>query len=289
MPSLPDMTTPDVAELARDAAAHSHHAEIPTPDAGQDAFFEFLLRIGDTTLILGHRVSEWCGHAPALEEDIALANVALDLIGQTQMWLGLAAEVEGKGRTADDLAYLRDAWDFRNLLLVERPNGDFGHTLMRQFLFDAFHLELLKALAASSDPRVAEIAAKAAKEVAYHLERSSDLVIRLGDGTDESHRRMQAALDALWPYTGEMFLADEKDAPVAAAGIAPTRRASAPAWEATVRDVLDRGDADDPGRELRPQGRQARRPHRASRLSSSPTCSSCSAPIPAPPGEDRAA
>ena len=114
---------------------------------------------------------------------------------------------------ADDLAYLRDAWDFRNLLLVERPNGDFGHTLMRQFLFDAFHHELLKALAGSSDPRVAEIAAKAAKEVAYHLERSSDLVVRLGDGSDESHRRMQAALDALWPYTGEMFLADEKDAP----------------------------------------------------------------------------
>ena len=106
-----------------------------------------LLRIGNSTLILGHRVSEWCGHAPALEEDIALANVALDLIGQTQMWLGLAGEVEGKGRSADDLAYLRDAWDFRNLLIVERPNGDFGHTLMRQFLFDAFHFELLKALA----------------------------------------------------------------------------------------------------------------------------------------------
>ena len=185
MPSLPDMTTPDVAELARDAAAHGHHTAVPAPDAGQDAFFEFLLRIGDTTLILGHRVSEWCGHAPALEEDIALANVALDLIGQTQIWLGLAAEVEGKGRTADDLAYLRDAWDFRNLLLVERPNGDFGHTLMRQFLFDAYHLELLKALSASSDPRVAEIAAKAGKEVAYHLERSSDLV----DPPRRRHRR----------------------------------------------------------------------------------------------------
>ena len=173
MPSLPDMTTPDVAELARDAAAHASHPAVPSPDADQEAFFEFLLRTGDSTLILGHRVSEWCGHAPALEEDIALANVALDLIGQTQMWLGLAAEVEGKGRTADDLAYLRDAWDFRNLLLVERPNGDFGHTLMRQFLFDAYHFELLKALQRSSDPRVAEIAAKAVKEVAYHLERSS--------------------------------------------------------------------------------------------------------------------
>lgn len=238
MPSLPDMTNPDVAQLARDAAGHSHPTAIPTPDAGQEAFLEFLLRLGDTTLILGHRVSEWCGHAPALEEDIALANVALDLIGQTQMWLGLAAEVEGKGRTADDLAYLRDAWDFRNLLIVERPNGDFGHTLMRQFLFDAFHLELLEALAGSSDPRVAEIAAKAAKEVAYHMERSSDLVIRLGDGSDESRRRMQAALDALWPYAGEMFVADEKDAAVAEAGIAPDPRELKPAWDATVREVL---------------------------------------------------
>jgi ring-1,2-phenylacetyl-CoA epoxidase subunit PaaC len=238
MPSLPDMNTPDVAELARDAAAHSRPTGIPTPDAGQAAFLEFLLRTGDTTLVLGHRVSEWCGHAPALEEDIALANVALDLIGQTQLWLGLAAEVEGKGRTADDLAYLRDAWDFRNLLLVERPNGDFGHTLMRQFLFDAFHHELLKALSGSQDPRVAEIAQKAVKEVAYHLERSSDLVVRLGDGTDESHRRMQAALDALWPYTGEMFLSDDRDAEVAAAGVAPDPASLRPAWEATVRDVL---------------------------------------------------
>ncbi|HRO10220.1 1,2-phenylacetyl-CoA epoxidase subunit PaaC [Amaricoccus sp.] len=238
MPSLPDMNTPDVAELARGAAAASRATEVPTPDAGQEAFFEALLRIGDSTLILGHRVSEWCGHSPALEEDIALANVALDLIGQTQMWLGLAGEVEGKGRSADDLAYLRDAWDFRNLLIVERPNGDFGHTLMRQFLFDAYHLELLKALAGSSDPRVAEIAVKAAKEVAYHLERSSDLVIRLGDGTDESHRRMQAALEALWPYTGEMFLSDEKDAEAAAAGRIADPASLRPAWERTVRDVL---------------------------------------------------
>jgi len=238
MPSLPDMNTPDVAELAREAASHGRHTETPMPDAGQEAFFEVLLRLGDSTLILGHRVSEWCGHSPALEEDIALANVALDLIGQTQMWLGLAGEVEGEGRSADDLAYLRDAWDFRNLLLVERPNGDFGHTLMRQFLFDAWHFELLKALQGSSDPRVAEIAAKASKEVAYHLERSSDLVIRLGDGSEESHRRMQDALDALWAYAGEMFLADEKDVAVADAGIAPNPRDLKAAWDATVRDVL---------------------------------------------------
>ena len=117
-----------------------------------DQLFEFLCRMGDNTLVLGHRVSEWCGHAPVLEEDIALANTALDLIGQTQMWLGLAAEVEGKGRSADDLAMLRDVWDFRNVLLVEQPNGDFGQTLMRQFLFDAWQLAMLKALMQSAGP-----------------------------------------------------------------------------------------------------------------------------------------
>ncbi|MCU9848231.1 phenylacetate-CoA oxygenase subunit PaaC [Defluviimonas sp. WL0024] len=200
--------------------------------------FEFLTRMGDNTLILGHRVSEWCGHAPVLEEDIALANTALDLIGQTQLWLGLAAEVEGKGRTADDLAFLRDAGAFRNLLLVERPNGDFGQTLMRQFLFDAWHHAMLSALCQSADPRVAAIAEKAVKEVAYHLERSADLVIRLGDGTEESHGRMQAALDDIWLYAGEMFLADATDAAMAEAGVAPDPAALKPVWQATVGEVL---------------------------------------------------
>ena len=202
------------------------------------ALFEFLTRMGDNTLVLGHRVSEWCGHSPVLEEDIALANTALDLIGQTQMWLGLAAEVEGKGRTADALAYLRDAAAFRNLLLVERPNGDFGQTLMRQFLFDAWHLEMLAALEKSADPRVAEIAAKAKKEVAYHLERSADLVIRLGDGTAESHDRMQAALDDVWPYAGEMFLSDASDRAMAAAGIAPDPESLRAGWDTVVAEVL---------------------------------------------------
>lgn len=203
------------------------------------ALTQFALRMGDNTLILGHRVSEWCGHAPVLEEDIALANTALDLIGQTQMWLGLAGEVEGRGRTADDLAYKRDAWDFRNVLLVERPNGDFGHTLMRQFLFDAWHHDMLKWLAAnSSDQRVADIARKAEREVAYHLERSTDLVIRLGDGTDESHTRMQAALDAHWTYTGEMFEADAIDTELAQAGMAPDPALMKSAWNALIADVM---------------------------------------------------
>ena len=202
------------------------------------ALFEGLCRLGDSTLVLGHRVSEWCGHAPVLEEDIALANVALDLIGQTQLWLGLAAEVEGHGRDADRLAFRRDVWDFRNLLLVERPNGDFGHTLMRQFLFDAWHQPMLKALEDSSDPRIAAIAAKAGKEVAYHLERSADLVIRLGDGTAESHGRMQTALDRLWPYTGEMMMSDDTDRALSEAGIMPAPDSIRPQWEALVAEVL---------------------------------------------------
>lgn len=186
-----------------------------------DALFQFLLRMGDNTLVLGHRVSEWCGHSPILEEDIALANTALDLIGQTQLWLGLAGEVEGKDRSADDLAFLRDAWDFRNVLLVELPNGDFGQTMMRQFLFDAWNVTMLGRLMKSSDKRVADIAEKASKEAAYHVERSGDTVVGLGDGTEESHARMQAALDYLWPYLGEMFESDEVDAAMVEAGIAP--------------------------------------------------------------------
>lgn len=234
MPSLTDVMTGD-ADLARAAGIRTMAAKGAAPE---DAFVDWLCRMGDNCLILGHRVSEWCGHSPVLEEDIALANTALDLIGQTQLWLGLAGEVEGKGRTADNLAYLRDAAQFRNVLLVERPNGDFGQTLMRQFLFDAWHMEMLRGLQGSSDPRVAEIAAKAAKEVAYHLERSADLVIRLGDGTDESHARMQKALNGLWPYAGEMSCPDAVDAAMADAGIAPDLATIKAAWDRTVSEVL---------------------------------------------------
>lgn len=172
---------------------------------------EGLLRLGDNTLVLGQRLSEWCGHAPVLEEDIALANTALDLIGQTQMWLGLAGEREGKGRDADQLAYHRDAWDFRNLLLVEQQNRDFGVTMMRQFLFDSWHFEVLTRLADHTDSEVGAISQKSVKEVTYHRERSTDTVIALGDGTEESHLRMQSALDRLWPYVGEMFDTDDDD------------------------------------------------------------------------------
>ena len=202
------------------------------------ASFDFLVRLGDNALVLGQRLSEWTGRGPALEEDIALANTALDLIGQAQLWLGYAGEVEGRARDADALAMRRDAHDFRNLLLTEQPNGDFGRTMMRQFLFDAWHAPLLDRLVQSSDPRVAEIAAKGAKEAAYHLDRSRGVVVALGDGTDESRRRMQAALDRLWPFTGEMFEADGVDAGMAAAGVAPDPASLRDGWDATVRGAM---------------------------------------------------
>ena len=203
-----------------------------------DPLFEYLCRLGDNTLVLGHRVSEWCGVAPVLEEDIALANTALDLIGQTQLWLGLAGEVEGKGRDADALAFHRDVWDFRNLLLVEQPNGDFGQTMMRQFLFDSWHLALLKGLATSKNDQVAAIAEKSVKEVTYHLERATDTVIGLGDGTQESHMRMQKALDRLYPYVGEMFITDDVDTAMSEQGIAPDPASLRRAFDAHLADVL---------------------------------------------------
>ncbi len=199
-----------------------------------EALFDYALRMGDSCVILSHRVSEWCGHAPVLEEDIAMANVALDLIGQAQMWLGLAGEIEGRGRSADNLAYLRDAHQYRNLLITEQPNDGYARTLVRQFLFDAWHLPVLRALTAAGDRRVADIAAKAVKESAYHVERSTDLFVRLGDGTDESHARMQRAVDELWPFTGELFEPDATDEAVQAAGIAPDLAAVRAAWDAHV-------------------------------------------------------
>lgn len=225
------------------------------------ALFEYLLRLGDNTLVLGHRVSEWCGHAPVLEEDIALANTALDLIGQTQFWLGLAGEVEGEGRDADALAFRRDIWDFRNLLLVELPNGDFGQTLMRQCLFDTYQKVLLAELKKSTDTRIAEIAEKAAKEVAYHVERSGDTVIGLGDGTAESHDQMQAALDLLWPYVGEMFSGDAIDTAMAEAGIAPDPATLRPAWDVIVLPVLAEATLAVPKGQFAHQGGRTGRMH----------------------------
>jgi ring-1,2-phenylacetyl-CoA epoxidase subunit PaaC len=189
--------------------------------AAVDDKLEYLLRQGDNALILSQQLCQWCGKGPALEEDMALSNIALDLLGQTRMWLAYAGEIEGKGRDEDQLAFLRDANAYRNCLLVEQPNGSYADTLMRQFYFDTWHFFLMDGLTNSSDARVAEIAEKAIKEVTYHLRRSSDLVVRLGDGTDASHAKMQAAADELWTYTGEMFISDAADQAMAEQGVAP--------------------------------------------------------------------
>jgi ring-1,2-phenylacetyl-CoA epoxidase subunit PaaC len=197
----------------------------------------YQLTVGDTSLILAQRLGEWIGHAPALEEDLALANIALDLLGQARYLLSHAAQLQGSG-TEDDLAFLRDPQDFLNLSLVEQPNGDFGQTIVRQFLVDAWQLELFERLQQSSEPKLAELAAKAIKETRYHFRFSSGWVVRLGDGTEESHRRVQTALDALWRFTHEMFVASPAEQEAAALGIAPDPASLAADWSSRIDEVL---------------------------------------------------
>ncbi|MFN5149784.1 MAG: 1,2-phenylacetyl-CoA epoxidase subunit PaaC [Flavobacteriia bacterium] len=203
------------------------------------ALFEYLLRLGDDSLILGHRMSEWCGHGPILEEDIAMTNIALDLVGQATTILNYAGETEGNGRDGDALAFLRFDRDYRNLLLVEQPNGNFGLTMMRQFLFDAYRKPLFEKLQFSSDKHLAAIAEKSLKETRYHLKHSSEWVIRLGDGTEESHARIQEALDTLWRYTPELFYQDEVDAELEKNGIIPNNSEVEDEWRKTVNSVLE--------------------------------------------------
>jgi ring-1,2-phenylacetyl-CoA epoxidase subunit PaaC len=202
------------------------------------AQLRYVLRLADTSLVLGQRLGEWVGHAPALEEDLGLANISLDLIGQARLLLTYAGEIEGKGRTEDALAMSRDSSDFLNLAIVEQPNGDFGRTIVRQFLVDAFQLELYEALQRSKDVRLAEVAAKSLKETRYHFRYSASWVVRLGDGTEESHRRVQEALNELWRFTQEFFAADEVDAEMARTGIAPSLADMAPRWSSRVDEVL---------------------------------------------------
>lgn len=166
--------------------------------------FNYCLQQADNALILGQRLAEWCGHGPILEQDIAMTNISLDLIGQARMWYQYAVEIQGEGKSEDDLVSQRDAWDYKNVLLVEQPNGDFAQTVLRQFLFDSFDVLFQEELMKSSDERMAAIAAKSHKESLYHVRWSSDWVIRLGDGTEESHERMKKAIDALWSYSGEL-------------------------------------------------------------------------------------
>ena len=206
----------------------------------------YALRRADDALVLGHRLSEWCGHGPMMEEDMALANVGLDLIGQARSLYQYAAELRADGSTEDSLAYLRDAPAYRNLLLAELPNGDFARTILRLFLYAAFADPYWRAMTRSADPTLSAIAAKSEKETAYHLRHSAEWVIRLGDGTPESHRRAQEALDHLWPFTGEMFATDDAEAELMAAGIATDPATLRDGWAKTVRDVLGEATLKEP-------------------------------------------
>ena len=198
----------------------------------------YVLRLADSNLVLAQRLGEWVGHAPALEEDLGLANVALDLLGQARMLLAHAGDLEGRGRGEDDLAYQREESDYLNLTLVEQPNGDFGRTIVRQFLFDAWQHGLYESLLHSKDEKLAAIAAKSAKESAYHLRYSSGWLIRLGDGTPESRERVQQALGRLWPFTNELFDGDGVDRAAAEAGVAPAPESLRDAWSRRVDEVL---------------------------------------------------
>lgn len=198
----------------------------------------YLLRRADDALVLGHRLSEWCGHAPIMEEEMALANMGLDLIGQARALYSYAAEVEGAGHTEDDFAYLRGERSYGNLLLLEQPNGDFAQTMARQVLYSAFIDPYWRALMGSSDVTLSAIAAKAEKESAYHLRHAAEWLIRLGDGTADSHARAQAAVENLWAFTGEMFEADQDETALAARGIVPDPESLRATWTATVTDIL---------------------------------------------------
>jgi ring-1,2-phenylacetyl-CoA epoxidase subunit PaaC len=203
-----------------------------------------VLRRADDALVLGHRLSEWTGHAPTLEEELALANIALDLIGQARALYALAGDIEGAGHDEDAFAYLRDARQYRNLLLVEQPNGDFAQTIVRHVLYSVFIDHWWRQTMRSTDGRLAAIAAKAAKESAYHLRHSAEWLIRLGDGTQESHVRAEAALELLWPYTGEMFEPD--DPSLVEAGVCIDAARLREPWNAAVEDILGQATLQQP-------------------------------------------
>jgi ring-1,2-phenylacetyl-CoA epoxidase subunit PaaC len=202
------------------------------------ALFRYVLRLGDLSLVLGQRLGEWVGHAPALEEDLGLANISLDLIGQARLLLTYAGEIEGRGRDEDHLAFLREQGEYLNAVLAEQPNGDFGQTIVRQVLIDAFQLEMYERMSSSSDTRLAAIAAKSVKEVRYHLRYSGGWLVRLGDGTAESRARVASALETLWPYTVELFAEDDLDRAMAEAGIAPRLSEVRAAWTTRMDAIL---------------------------------------------------
>ncbi|MBP9151039.1 MAG: phenylacetate-CoA oxygenase subunit PaaC [Flavobacteriales bacterium] len=204
----------------------------------KQALFNYLLRLADNSAILGHKLSEWCGHGPELEEDIAIINTALDLLGHARSLYTYAGEVEGKGRTENDLAFLRIEREYKNALITELPNGHYGDTIARQYLFDQFNYLLFTELEKSSDETVAAIAAKAIKEIRYHLRRSIEWTLRLGDGTEESHAKIQEAFEDVWAYTGDLFVQDDSDLVIIAEGIGPDLKAIQPIWREKVKATL---------------------------------------------------
>ncbi len=207
---------------------------------------EYALRLGDDGLVLGQRLSEWCGHSPMLELDLALANIALDLIGQATHFLALAGEAEGEGRDADALAFRRDVLDFRNALLVEQPNGDFAQTIVRQFLFSNWQELLFRKLAHSRNGQIAAIAAKAVKEVAYHARFANEWMVRLGDGTQESRKRVTAALEGMWRFVDELFVVDAVTEDLIAGGVAADAGATRAAWDTRIAATLSAAGLDTP-------------------------------------------
>jgi ring-1,2-phenylacetyl-CoA epoxidase subunit PaaC len=221
----------------------------PSIQVSETPLVLYTLRRADDALILGHRLSEWCGHAPMLEEDMALANMGLDLLGQARELYSYAAVVEGKGNDEDKFAYLRDVRQYRNLLLVEQPNGDFARTMVRQFFYAAFADLYWRAMMKSKDETLAAVAAKSEKESAYHVRHCSEWIVRLGDGTEESHARAQTAIDDLWAFTGEMFETDDSERALIDTGIAVDPASLRPQWLETVSEIageatlaLPRGD-----------------------------------------------
>jgi len=205
----------------------------------KEILIKYILHLGDNALVLGHRNSEWCGHGPVLEQDIAITNIALDLIGQARNFYQYAALLEGGDTSEDSLAYLRTEREFKNCLLTEQPNEDWAHTILRQFFFSQYQWLLYSELSKSNDEQIAAISDKAIKEVTYHLRWSSEWVIRLGDGTEESHQRMEEAIDNLWPYTGELFIASDFEKAANEFGIGPDVSSLKTVWENNVKQIFD--------------------------------------------------
>jgi ring-1,2-phenylacetyl-CoA epoxidase subunit PaaC len=218
------------------------------------ALYRYILRLGDNAAILGHKLGEWCGHGPELEEDIAIINTSLDLLGHARSLYSYAAEVEGAGRSEDDIAFLRQEREYINALICETPNGHYGDTIARQFLFDHFNLLLFTELEKSSDETIAGIAAKAIKEIRYHVRRSTEWTLRLGDGTEESHNKIQQSFNDIWKYTGDLFVQDESDDLIIEAGIGPDLNSLLPTWKENVKAGLVQATLSMPEDEWMQQG-----------------------------------